>query len=49
MKGFKRLFVGDAHVLGAAYVFEESMLWPHAGVVQAGRDAVRLGSINWSP
>src|SRR3954465_3041432 len=39
------LLVGDGLVAGAAGVAQERVLGPAAGVVEAGRDRVRLGDL----
>jgi hypothetical protein len=45
VEGVQRLFVGDAHIFGAANVLQPCVLGAHAGVVQAGADAVRFGDL----
>ena len=45
VEGVQRFCVGDAHVLGAANVFEEGVLGAHAGVVEASAHAVRFGDL----
>ncbi len=42
MERDQRLVVGDADIFGAAEVLQVRMLGAHAGVVEAGTDAVRL-------
>ena len=42
VKGRQSLGVGDAHIFGAADVVQKRVLRAHAGIVQAGADAVRL-------
>src|SRR5579862_6297245 len=42
MKRRQRLVVGDRHVLRAAGVLEPRMLGSDAGIIETGRDRVRL-------
>jgi hypothetical protein len=45
VEGGQRLVVGDADVLGAADVLQPGVLGADAGVVQAGRDRMRLDDL----
>jgi hypothetical protein len=42
LEGLQRLVVGDRDVFDAADVVQPGMLRPDAGIVEAGRDRVRL-------
>ncbi len=45
VEGGERLVVGDADVFGAADVLQVGVLGADAGVVEAGRDRMRLGDL----
>ena len=45
VEGRERLVVGDGDVLGAAGILEPGVLGADAGIIEAGRDRVRLDDL----
>src|SRR5664279_5174838 len=45
VKRRERFLVGDAYIFGAPDVLEMRMLWPDAGIVEAGGDRVRFDDL----